>query len=125
MPTPCPSCTKFAALNPSDDLEVEDLEINEDGLITGQVRFVLTSDCCGDEMKEYTFDIEHDTSGVFDGKDRFKPDHKPEDDKELEVEAEASVDEVKIKGKKAYRLSIEFTITGEHLKGPVSDACTY
>lgn len=77
----CPSCNKFAAFDTSGDPEVE-LEIDrvenegagddedaESGLdtatdvrlyVTGTVRICLTSECCGDEMKESTFDVEEE-----------------------------------------------------------------
>lgn len=77
----CPSCSKFASFDTSGEPEVE-LEIDrtedvnaadgedaEAGLdkatevrfyVAGTVRIVLTSECCGDEMKESNFDIEED-----------------------------------------------------------------
>lgn len=77
----CPSCNKFAAFDTSGDPEV-DLEIerteNEDAgdgedaeagmdkatdirvVVVGSVRICLTSECCGDEMKESNFDIEEE-----------------------------------------------------------------
>lgn len=77
----CPSCNKFAAFDTSGDPEVE-MEIDrtedanaEDGgdaekdldkatdvrlYITGTVRICLTSECCGDEMKESYFDVEEE-----------------------------------------------------------------
>src|SRR4051812_44257346 len=57
MPIPCPSCNKFASLSPGDgEVELDDFSA-ADCEITGTVRFVLTSGCCGDEMKEYTFEV--------------------------------------------------------------------
>lgn len=75
----CPSCSKFAAFDTSGDPEVE-LEIDrvenegagdgedaEAGMdkaadvrvyVAGTVRVCLTSECCADEMKESTFDVD-------------------------------------------------------------------
>jgi hypothetical protein len=74
----CPSCNKFAALDssaePEVNLDVEsELDIQEGegpeserpsnvnkatATVSGNVRIVLTSECCGDEMKETTFDVD-------------------------------------------------------------------
>lgn len=63
----CPSCNKFAAYETSAEPEIEDLDITAqvDGEtkdvtvdISGSARIVLTSECCGDELKEATFDID-------------------------------------------------------------------
>ena len=59
----CPSCNKFAAYDTSSEPEL-DLDLSEyvlDGrklTITGTARIVLTSACCGDELKEAQFDPE-------------------------------------------------------------------
>ena len=74
----CPSCNKFATYDTSAEPEVE-LEVsaewraNEDpesedeldhdaveGTVTGSVHIVLTAECCGDELKESTFDVEQE-----------------------------------------------------------------
>lgn len=77
----CPSCSKFAAFDTSGDPEVEleidraedegagdgeDAEVGLDKAIdvrlyvTGTVRICLTSECCGEEMKEASFDVEEE-----------------------------------------------------------------
>jgi len=63
----CPSCNKFPAYDTSTEPEVEindcDAEpVKEEptkavAIVSGSVRIVLTSECCGEEMKEATFDI--------------------------------------------------------------------
>jgi hypothetical protein len=40
------------------DPEVNEVEMNADGHITSEVRIVRTSACCGDEVKESTFNTE-------------------------------------------------------------------
>jgi len=65
----CPSCNKFPALSTdtdpeTDSLEPSDVEFDHDQEktklegtvnVTGDVRIVLTSECCGDEIKEANF----------------------------------------------------------------------
>jgi len=66
----CPSCNKFAAYDTSAEPEL-DLSI-EDGEVTGTARIVLTSECCGDELKESTFDVEIDLTREFEEAIRAK-----------------------------------------------------
>lgn len=54
----CPSCNHFAAYDTSAEPEL-DLDV-ENGQITGTARIVLTSECCGDELKAADFDVEID-----------------------------------------------------------------
>lgn len=56
----CPSCNKFATYDTSTDPEVE-VDYSDEH-VTGTVRIVLTSECCGDELKEFAFDIDEDFS---------------------------------------------------------------
>lgn len=53
----CPDCNKFAAYDDSTEPEV-DIDLNDDGAFSGQVRIVLTHDECGTELKEAMFDVE-------------------------------------------------------------------
>lgn len=58
----CPSCRHFASQElgePECDLDVEA------GLVTGSCRIVVVSSCCGDELKESTFDVEIDLAEDF------------------------------------------------------------
>ncbi len=72
----CPSCNKFAAYDLSNepefelDVQAELLTVEKAGnppvddpnhaviQVTGTCRIVLTAECCGDELKEATFDID-------------------------------------------------------------------
>jgi hypothetical protein len=57
----CPGCNKFAALN-FEDPEVQGLEVEGLGEgrfnVTAEVRIYRTSECCGEEMKEATLNME-------------------------------------------------------------------
>lgn len=63
----CPSCNLFASLEMG-EVEVDSLEVEHTApgkdetthvyTVTGNVRIVRTSACCGDEMKEANFDLE-------------------------------------------------------------------
>jgi hypothetical protein len=63
----CPSCNKFATNDTSQEPEVTIDGNNQDAEtgeleVTGNVRIVITSECCGDELADCTFDV----SEVFD-----------------------------------------------------------
>lgn len=138
MPTPCPSCNKFPSLEPG-DVEVNDLEINEDGTVTGSVRIALTSACCGDEMREYTFSVEHQVDLEASKFKTYARGGVPGADEcvhcgtahaegtccqvaldGLDVEADGTIDETKVKGKKAWELTLEITVSDNSLLEPVS-----
>lgn len=82
----CPDCNKFVSYDADGDPEI-DVEVSEDGQITGTVRIVNACGECGTELKEYTFDV--DDSSIVDDvathhKDKFK--HKGKDsDRSLEI----------------------------------------
>ena len=52
----CPDCSKFVG---NDQAEPEaELEVDSDGSVTGTVRIANQCDQCGNELTEYTFDVE-------------------------------------------------------------------
>lgn len=62
----CPGCNKFASLNTDNEPEFStSLETQADPTngnkpyadLSGTIRIVLTSECCGDEMREANFDV--------------------------------------------------------------------
>lgn len=53
----CDQCNKFAAYDDSTEPEV-DVDLNDDGSFSGQVRIVLTHDECGQELKEASFEFD-------------------------------------------------------------------
>jgi hypothetical protein len=57
----CPSCNKFATQSTDTEPEL-DLDVDDTGTVTGTARIVITSECCGDELKEAVFDVEIDLS---------------------------------------------------------------
>lgn len=56
MANRCPSCNKFPAYQ-AEDPEVETLEINDQGVITGTVHLTVVSECCNETMREASLDI--------------------------------------------------------------------
>lgn len=69
----CPGCDKFASLE-SADPEVE-IQISQDkngAMVSATVRIVRTSECCGEEMKEATFEPSAEIAAEL-LKDHFNP----------------------------------------------------
>jgi len=57
----CPSCNKFASQSIDSNEPEMDIDIDDTtGQITGTVRIVVTAECCGDELKEATLDVDID-----------------------------------------------------------------
>lgn len=54
----CPDCSKFVSLEMSDPEIDGELEIDEEGTVTGSVRIVRCCAECGTELKEATLDFE-------------------------------------------------------------------
>ena len=81
----CQSCNKFASYDDSHEPELESMEEPdiESEQIVGNVRVCLASACCGDEMKEYNFEVEHDIASEIAA---FRKEHKLADDDEIEGE---------------------------------------
>lgn len=61
----CPECNKFASYDDSTDPEVDSLDVDQDGNITGSVRIVLTCAEDSTELKEATFDLDAHVSDTF------------------------------------------------------------
>lgn len=55
----CPDCNKFASFDTETDPEIN-VEVAEDGQITGDVRIVNTCAECSTELKEATLDVDDD-----------------------------------------------------------------
>lgn len=97
----CPECNKFATYAEPDEPEAN-LEVDDEGRVSGDVRVVLTSECCGAELKEALFDVA-DKLEVMEAFKKHKADAKAKDDEantpederddhelELEEEVESS-----------------------------------
>lgn len=116
----CPSCNKFASLEMG-EVEVESLEVEHESpekndspvhtyIVTGQVRIVRTSVCCGDEMKEATFDLE--TTVEVDPATDGTPADLDFDTVEVEESGTDTVEEGGGRYAKSYfGATVEFTIT--------------
>jgi hypothetical protein len=57
----CNQCNKFVSLE-EEDPEIEELEVDEDGCVTGSVRIVNNCGECGDGLREATLEIDADHS---------------------------------------------------------------
>lgn len=54
----CPSCSKFCSLEQDDDVDMGEVQIDSDsGEVTGNIRLVLKSQCCGEEIREANVEI--------------------------------------------------------------------
>lgn len=61
----CPDCNKFVSYDTDQDPEVEG-EDASGTTFTATVRRVLPCGDCGTELKEYTFDVDHDFADALD-----------------------------------------------------------
>ena len=135
MPTPCPGCNKLASL------ETQEPELENSGLsggtITAEFHVVRQSACCGEDMKEYTFELEQDVTDQLEAhlksKEHLKANEGQEDsvddvDWELEITDEENTES----GGNRYRknmlgVTANFTVkcltcSGEAASGGLSDA---
>ena len=81
----CQSCNKFASYDESHEPEMDSMEepdIDSEQIL-GNVRVCLASECCGDEMKEYNFEVEYDIGPEI---ATFRKDNKLSDKAEIEGE---------------------------------------
>lgn len=97
----CPSCNKFAALEMQEP-EVNELSFDsESRMVTADVRILRNSECCGDEMKEYTFNVEEEVGQEI----ADKMDAILKDDPEAEFDVEEGSVEILEEGGGRYRKS--------------------
>lgn len=57
----CPECNRFPSKDTDNEPEGE-LEVSDDGMVTGDVRIFNTCENCGTELEETTFNVELDFS---------------------------------------------------------------
>lgn len=62
----CSSCNMFCSVELQEP--EADLEVNDEGLVTGTVRLLLSSECCSEEVAEANVDLEIDTQLEHDEK---------------------------------------------------------
>lgn len=123
----CPSCGKMCSLN-FEDPELEDGPAIDGLTVTATVRIARTSECCGDEVKEATFELETDVDAEV-IEPHLGEDGDPRDGHDLSVE-EDGVDQVEEGGgryqKSYFGASLSFKVRcscqGEPVfEGTVSD----
>lgn len=62
----CENCNVFCSIANDDDNEVVSLDLDAGGrIINGEVRLVLNSECCGDEVAESHVDFEIDIDDMM------------------------------------------------------------
>jgi hypothetical protein len=112
----CPSYNKFASQEADVEMSSE-LEVSEDGSVTGEVRVVVTSGCCSDELKEANLEIDESV------------DIKDHEGHSLSVTADDPdlIDEYDNPGRPAryqkhwYGASLSYTVTCDDCKVAVAD----
>lgn len=62
----CNDCNRFVGYDEQDP-EVNDIQIDESGVVTVEVRIANACDQCGTELKEATFNLEADMSAECEG----------------------------------------------------------
>lgn len=65
----CPDCNKFVPYNSDEEPETDQLEVSDEGQVTGSVRIVNSCEECGTELKEANIDIDHTLGLDESGKD--------------------------------------------------------
>lgn len=87
----CSDCNKFAAYDDSGEPEVENLEVDHQGSVTGEVRVVLTHDECGTELKEANFEIDIEVTNFKNtDSETFDPKQHEGEGHELSIECDSS-----------------------------------
>jgi hypothetical protein len=85
MANRCPDCNKFVSLEMGDP-EVESIEVDLDGVVSGDVRLTLICSECGNELSEATISFE---DGPVDNiENHISKKHADEENKEFELEVE-------------------------------------
>lgn len=107
----CPDCNKFVS-NEEMEPEVNDIEMDEEGNVTCEVRICNACADCGTELSEYTFDLETqvDLSGHKTERAEDQPDH----EYTIEEDSSERVNRVEGKGRGArtfYGASVTFRVT--------------
>jgi len=129
----CPDCNKFASLD-TQEPEVEGLEIedNADGHATvmATVRMVRACADCGTELKETSFDVEAEVTGIPEAHAGLNRPEDGDDGHELEVE-DVSIEATATGGgryaKNMIGFALEFKVTcpkceGFEVTGQVEDS---
>lgn len=71
----CPDCNRFVSLDSEVEPEV-DVDINEEGQVTGTARMVNACGECGGELTEYTFDLDEEADDATAHMESFPEDQR-------------------------------------------------
>ena len=73
VPT-CQSCMKFASMD-EPEIEHEDLDVDDMGMLTGTVEAMRRTACCGDDAKQAHYEIEGQIDHECDKEEDEEADH--------------------------------------------------
>ena len=117
----CTECNKFVSFDDSNEPEVENEDVSDEGVVTADVRIVLTCGDCGTELKEATLNLE--------GPADVAHEHPIGTEAEFEVESNGGQITTRTEGKGGrprmfYGAEVDFTVTcacGFSTSLPLSD----
>jgi hypothetical protein len=88
----CPDCSKFVSLEFNEPELEGDLDVTEEGVVTGSVRIVRACADCGTELKEASFDLEF-TPNNDQIKDHLNPEGQSIHELEVEEDGVSQIEE--------------------------------
>ena len=109
----CPDCNKFVSFDDSNEPEVNDVNVDDNGYVTAEVRFVLTCAECGAELKEGNYSLDGNVD-LTNHHTEPKEGEDPMGEHILEAEEDSCEQETistKSKTQYAVRLSVKVTCT--------------
>jgi hypothetical protein len=110
----CPDCNKFVSLDAEVDPEIN-VTVDDEGVITGDVRIANACGECGTELLESTFSVEVDLSAeIRDHRDEHEKEKSEHNTLDVDDDGGSRVDEFKGPGRRAahlYGAEVEFTVT--------------
>jgi hypothetical protein len=113
----CPDCSKFVSFDTEQDPEI-DVSVDDEGVVTGNVRIVNTCAECSTELKEATMDLEADLSDqIVEHRDADENKDKPEEHDTLSVDTDGGSRFDELQNKDRHGKTIKNTRYMKHLYG--------
>jgi hypothetical protein len=120
----CPDCSKFVSFDTDSDPEINNIEVDDDGNVSGEVRIVNTCAECSSELTEATLEIEEDmTDDITAHREAFPDEKDAHDTLDVDTAGESRFDEMVRKDrngkpiknsrymKRLYGAEVEITVT--------------